>query len=84
MIFSERVSNNNLDLIFTTLQDSVSALEYLPALSNINRAHLVLEFDFVLSDKLDDRKEKLKFKYRKGNYNELTNYLCSVDWNNKA
>jgi len=78
---SEGVSSNTLDLIFTTLQDSVSALEYLPALSNINRAHLVLEFDFVLSDKIDDHKEKLKFKYRKGNYNELTNYLCSVDWN---
>jgi len=77
---TENISENTLDLIFTTLQDSISALEYLPPLSNINRAHLTLEFDFVLSDKLDKHGPKLKFRYSKGNYGQLSNFLCTIDW----
>jgi len=77
---SNGVSNNTLDLIFTTQQESVAGLDYLPALSNVSKAHLMLKFNYILGDSLPEVSSNLKFDYRKGNYSDLTKFISASDW----
>ena len=41
---------NTLDLIFSRLDESIDALEYLPTLENLTKGHLVVKFNFILNE----------------------------------
>jgi hypothetical protein len=42
--------------------------------------YLLIKFKFLLSEKVEQQKETLKFNYRKGKYKDMCNFFDSIDW----
>ncbi len=78
---SDELTDNTLDLIFTTQSSSVCAIESKFVLGNIKRGHLVLGFEFILANKADHMtKGKQKFLFAKSNFEGIYKLISNIDW----
>ena len=80
--YEERKENfNTLDLLFTTDPNRISRLQSQQPLGNLNRGHLVLSWDYLISeDNFCDAQKPTK-NYRKANFDEIIKYFKNIDWN---
>jgi hypothetical protein len=77
---------NTLDLIFTESENRIDAVKTRAPLGvSLQKAHLVLSWDFNLKSSLGVNLEykKSKFMYKKGDYKKLSEFLDTHDWANK-
>ncbi len=74
------MSENTLDLIFTTESGSVSGVDPKFVLGNIVKGHLVILFDFILNKICDyELYESYKFLYNKADYKSISEFISKVD-----
>ena len=79
---SENELTNTLDLIFTENSERIAELIASPPLGNIEKAHLVLKWNFILKNsRLENRNYKgSKLAYKRGDYFKVTETIFEVDW----
>lgn len=70
-----------LDLIFTSNQNSISELTVNPILGNTSKGHVTLLFKFEINEPCKkDAKNKFKFVYEKGDYDNMGRDFDNIDW----
>ncbi|XP_065658559.1 uncharacterized protein LOC136083080 [Hydra vulgaris] len=78
---SNNSATNTLDLIFTTQSGSICAIDPSSVLGNINKGHLVIFFDFIIKSMVNTLSHSyLKFNYKKGNTNKISDFITNIDW----
>ena len=72
---------NTLDLIISDTPERVSSLEHHPPLGDSNQGHLILLYDYLLSNKSTRSTSKCsKFNYKRGDYDSFNSEINKIDW----
>nr|XP_047127640.1 uncharacterized protein LOC124808536 [Hydra vulgaris] len=80
---SGKLSQGNiLYLILTDAPERISIIGYNPPLSNLNNAHQILYWNYILKKPTASKSSygKSKFNYKAGNYQEMNNSFHSIRW----
>ncbi|XP_065679842.1 uncharacterized protein LOC136094153 [Hydra vulgaris] len=72
-------SNNMLDLLFTYNSNSILNLSPSTILGNTTKGHFSITWRFLVSE-LFTESESQSFNYKKGDYDSISNFIASIDW----
>ena len=76
----KRDNLNTLDLLFTADPNRISRLQSQQSLGNLNRGHLVLSWDYLVSEDTDYCDTRPMKNYYKANFDEIKQYFRNIDW----
>ena len=74
---------NTLDLLITDEPNRVYELKPGPILGKIEHAHLSIEFKLATEQSRNKQFRSDKFRYRSGRYEEMSEYLRSIEWTSR-
>ncbi|XP_065683300.1 uncharacterized protein LOC136096085 [Hydra vulgaris] len=72
-------SNNMLDLLFTYNSNSILNLSPSIILGNTTKGHFSITWRFLVSELFTESKSQ-SFNYKKGDYDSISNFIASIDW----
>ncbi|XP_065678194.1 uncharacterized protein LOC136093171 [Hydra vulgaris] len=72
-------SNSMLDLLFNYNSDSILNLSPSTMLGNNTKGHFSITWRFLVSE-LFTESESQSFNYKKGDYDSISNFIASIDW----
>ncbi|XP_065639652.1 uncharacterized protein LOC136072374 [Hydra vulgaris] len=72
-------SNNMLDLLFTYNSNSILNLSPSTILGNNTKGHFSITWRFLVSE-LFTESESQSFNYKKGDYDSISNFIASINW----
>ena len=76
----KKVSTNTLDLLFTADPNRITSLQSQQPLGNLSRGHLVLSWDYLISEGNYCDAQRPTKNYNKANFKEITNYFKDINW----